>query len=94
LFHQTKNSAIDRYIGELSYPMYLSHIPLRWVIAAVAGVSHRGTYVIHGSVLLSVTIVFSGLMLVFVDYPVDRWRQRRVGASNAQALPHGGLKAG
>jgi peptidoglycan/LPS O-acetylase OafA/YrhL len=94
LFHQTKNSAIDRYVGELSYPMYLAHVPLRWVIAAVTGASHRGDFVIHGSILLPVTMVFSGLMLLFVDYPVDRWRQRRVGASKAKALPHGGLKPG
>jgi peptidoglycan/LPS O-acetylase OafA/YrhL len=91
LFHQTKKSAIDRYIGELSYPMYLAHVPLRWVIAAVAGASHRGDMQIHGVVLLPVTVAFSALMLVFVDYPVDRWRQRRVGASNAQALPHDGF---
>jgi peptidoglycan/LPS O-acetylase OafA/YrhL len=91
LFHQTKTSAIDRYIGELSYPMYLCHVPLGWVITAAAGISHRGSsFHVPGAILLPAAIVFSILMLVCIDYPVDRWRQQRVTNHRATPLPHSG----
>ena len=32
LFQHTKTSVRDSYIGELSYPMYIAHIPVLWVV--------------------------------------------------------------
>ena len=41
LFNLSRRSNIDRIIGDLSYPMYLSHITCKWVILAMMGVSKK-----------------------------------------------------
>ncbi|MBL8548643.1 MAG: acyltransferase [Hyphomonadaceae bacterium] len=62
--------SFDRWIGDLSYPIYLSHLI---VIAAVL------TYEPPQPVLVAIvgTFALSALLLVLVDRPVDRWRQAR-----------------
>ncbi|MEZ5996149.1 MAG: acyltransferase [Hyphomonadaceae bacterium] len=71
VFNATKNIAIDRWIGDLSYPLYLTHL---LVIGAVLTFNPPtpAWIAIGGSLALSV------LILVLIEHPVDRWRQRRV----------------
>jgi len=88
LFLAGRRSRFDSWLGELSYPIYLIHWPVQWILALMVG----------AAVPLSVwsvptTIAASVLFVVLVDRPLDRLRQRRIqgraaGASvSLQPLP-------
>jgi peptidoglycan/LPS O-acetylase OafA/YrhL len=98
LFSLTKDWRFDRQIGELSYPLYVSHFLVIWVVgfvfADLATAAARLT--------LAVCAILAALALrKWVDVPVDRFRQARlrkragavaadVGFANqGQSSPHG-----
>jgi peptidoglycan/LPS O-acetylase OafA/YrhL len=75
LFAASKSNKIDRWIGELSYPLYLVH---GLTIGVIFGKLHRpaGDFAWEsGVVLLSIAAAIA--MLLLVDRPVDAWRHRR-----------------
>lgn len=71
IFQAFKNVGWDRWIGELSYPLYLCHLFVLALVIAVTG---------KESVLIGVTasLAMAVLLVLLVEKPVDRWRQRRV----------------
>jgi peptidoglycan/LPS O-acetylase OafA/YrhL len=85
LFNLSRKAKVDRFIGDLSYPMYLSHITCKWVVLATMGVATKDTAIVPGWELLVVTVAASVGLVLLVDYPVDRWRQARVARANAKA---------
>jgi peptidoglycan/LPS O-acetylase OafA/YrhL len=73
LFRRSKSSRIDRLIGELSYPVYISHVLVIWVVGA-------GSYDIsRGAFVLIVVLVLASAAAIYrwVDLPVDRLRHAR-----------------
>lgn len=76
LFQASKNSLWDRWIGNLSYPIYIIHHPI------IKCLEQQGT-IKDGLLTLSLTLVTSIIVLVFVDQPLDRIRQRRIEKVNA-----------
>ena len=79
LFNLSRRLKVDRFIGDLSYPMYLSHVACKWVILATMGVAKKDDSVkVPGWELLLLTVLVSVGLVWLVDYPVDRWRQARV----------------
>jgi peptidoglycan/LPS O-acetylase OafA/YrhL len=83
LFNLTRRVKLDRFVGDLSYPMYLSHITCKWVILATMGVSKKDTALVPGWELLALTVLASVGLVWLIDYPVDRWRQARVARAGA-----------
>ncbi|MES1200129.1 MAG: acyltransferase [Pseudomonadota bacterium] len=83
VFHAFKDIAFDRWIGDLSYPMYLCHL---LIVAAVL------TYNPPQPVLwaLGGTLALSTALLLCVDRPIDRWRQAR---ARKHPFPDGGAAA-
>jgi peptidoglycan/LPS O-acetylase OafA/YrhL len=71
VFHAFKDVRLDRWVGDLSYPIYLSQLI---VIGAV--LVYEPPYPIWTAIVC--TLVVSVLVLVLIEHPVDRWRQRRV----------------
>lgn len=71
VFNAFKNVRWDRWIGELSYPLYLCHL---FVIAVALTVTPAQAVpvAIAGSIALSV------LLVLLIEQPVDKWRQARV----------------
>jgi len=70
VFDLTRHSEWDRRIGELSYPLYLSH----WMMKRVG--HHCGQW---EPVVITVLALLASLLLVhFVERPIDRYRQRRL----------------
>ena len=68
IFSLTKNSVLDRWIGEFSYPLYLVHI---LILNAWAETARSGFWAFAAlSILASVPLV------LLVEIPVDWWRQR------------------
>lgn len=70
MFATFKDDAFDRWIGELSYPLYLCHLVVVGVVLTFEP-PFALWVAIGGSLLLSAAL------LVFIEQPVDRWRQRR-----------------
>lgn len=80
IFHAFKDNRIDRWIGDLSYPVYLSQLI---VIGIVVTFNPPFAY----WVAILATLAVSILVMVLVEQPVDRWRQRRLAARQAGASP-------
>lgn len=70
IFNVSRHLSGDRWIGDLSYPIYLSHLVVIGVVL---------TFSLPQPVWLAIggTLAFSVLLMVLVDMPVDRWRQAR-----------------
>jgi len=77
LFDWTKKSRFHKWVGDLSYPVYICHILVKWVLLGGMGVSKKGVSP-PGWLLLVGSIVLAALLLRLLDYPIDRWRQTRV----------------
>jgi peptidoglycan/LPS O-acetylase OafA/YrhL len=72
LFNYTKSFKRDKFIGELSYPIYLTHLI---VINALAGLSifwHRDL------LTMGLTFALSALMIKFVSNAIEHRRQKRL----------------
>lgn len=72
LFFITKNNRIDKFIGELSYPIYLIHM---LVIAILSRFSFE-SYLSETACIVSV--LFSILLIKYIEEPIEVFRQKRV----------------
>lgn len=79
LFHMTRHSKIDGYIGGFSYPLYMIH----WVVmafydafAADLHLPGSGTWE-RVVILVAAAFAISWIIVVAIEVPVDRYRQRR-----------------
>jgi peptidoglycan/LPS O-acetylase OafA/YrhL len=69
IFHSSRTLSRDRYIGELSYPIYLVHMLIIQVLAL---------FHLSGTALtIAFTIVAAVMLQYFVDSPIDRYRHRQ-----------------
>ncbi len=73
LFSYFKKTSWDFMLGNLSYPIYLSHM---LVIAVMGTVIH----VKNGSAVAIVTIALSYAIYLVIESPIDKIRQRRLTA--------------
>ena len=72
LFKYTEKFKLDRYIGELSYPIYISHILVLNIFRAIGTPKYSNIETIIGATVLSMILV------KFVGGPIERIRQGRV----------------
>lgn len=70
VFNAFKNIEADRWLGDLSYPIYLTHL-------AVIGFVLTFEVPMAMWAALAATLMLSISLLLLVDAPIDRWRQRR-----------------
>jgi peptidoglycan/LPS O-acetylase OafA/YrhL len=75
VFKFTKNSKIDRFLGDLSYPVYISHLLVLLVLiqCRISSLYHLGLYLSVFSILFSIVLQF-----LFIQ-PIEKYRQKRVG---------------
>lgn len=72
LFLLTQKMRFDRAIGELSYPIYISHWTVIMVVEYYLGKRHLPV------MALAATVLFCLALNRFVTDPIERFRQRRV----------------
>jgi peptidoglycan/LPS O-acetylase OafA/YrhL len=94
LFRATKNSHIDRFLGELSYPIYLVHVAVLNVVGNIPQLSRGYT---ESSKLLALVVVLgaSTLIAIYIEIPINRLRHRiaPTGAAPTPIIPdHSGKK--
>lgn len=77
-FHVTRNLTTDRWVGELSYPLYLTHLPFIGVVLTFEP-PYAVWIAIGGSLALAI------LLFLLVDRPVDHWRQARAARQSGIA---------
>lgn len=70
LFSVTKDIPWDKYLGELSYPIYICHFLCGWILMPST------LPVAYAALLLSV--VMSVALYHLIDGPIDSWRQARL----------------
>ncbi len=71
VFSLTRDRRLDRFLGNISYPIYIVHF---LIIALLE--KHLEEYPL--SLLVVLVLSVSVLLYGIVDVPVDRWRQSRV----------------
>lgn len=71
IFAMTKRNRVDRWIGELSYPIYISHELVR--LALIHHVGEAGVVT-----LIATTLVASVALMMLVEQPFDYVRSRFV----------------
>lgn len=69
LFVITKNWRIDRFIGELSYPLYLCHLLVLHIVRAIDPNS-------SSTLVIMISIVASIALVLLVDFPINAWRHK------------------
>lgn len=77
LYVLSRDWKADRWIGELSYPLYVTHLLFQF------GTSHLGAY--SGAACLAISLTVSALLLLLVQEPVERIRRAR--AAGARLRP-------
>jgi peptidoglycan/LPS O-acetylase OafA/YrhL len=80
IFEATKNARADRWIGELSYPLYLVHGLTQGIIFFKLGAAPGN---IPAMILaVSCSIAAAVLMRMLVEWPIERWRKARFHKRN------------
>jgi peptidoglycan/LPS O-acetylase OafA/YrhL len=78
LFHLTRNIKIDNAVANFSYPIYLIH----WIVMIFYDSLATGFGVLARVVIcVAATLAISWLIVVAVEVPIDRIRQRRIAAA-------------
>ncbi len=73
LFNLTKSNSIDRFVGELSYPLYILHFP---VITYLTSFNLNPDS--FGIIALSVTLLLAIPIHLFFERPIDKLRQKYI----------------
>lgn len=71
LFNTFRNAAIDRWIGDLSFPLYLCHL-------AVIGLVLTFNPPFALWIAIGGSLAMAAALLMLVDRPIDKWRQSRL----------------
>lgn len=85
IFLLTRKTAWDRNLGKLSYPMYISHSIIIFTLLHY-NLGHIYNNYFLGLTALFVTIFFSAILVIFVENPIDKYRQSRVLAVKKKQL--------
>jgi peptidoglycan/LPS O-acetylase OafA/YrhL len=74
-----RSLAICRFLGEISYPLYITHYPLIYVYTAWVTRDRipAGYGAVMGVLLLGTSILIAYVCLKFYDEPVRKWLEHR-----------------
>ncbi len=82
IFVASRRWTADRIIGDLSYPLYIVHIPAIWIVEATPWLGGKEN---GGPAALGLSLGFAGLLYLLVDRPVEYWRSQ-IGARRFMLL--------
>lgn len=88
LFEWTKRSKADRFVGDLSYSVYILHFPiLLWVQKFMREPGTTGWPVPgSGNVTAVITVLMAVAVLILVEKPIDRFRQRNAARASRATI--------
>lgn len=76
IFEVNKDSKLDRYVGELSYPVYILHMPILMIVSKASEIINIPSLVSEITMVLSVFL--SSFFIRFLMIPLDQYRQKQV----------------
>ena len=74
LFQWSSASSVDRLIGELSYPLYITHVGVYWISNSASKLLFGAE--IGGATVLTLVLLLSLALVLLVERPVARFRVR------------------
>jgi peptidoglycan/LPS O-acetylase OafA/YrhL len=77
LFKTTKNSTWDRFFGELSFPIYISHSLSNKIVS-----QFNLSFLSPGLDVIGVTLCISVISIFLFINPIEKWRQRSLILQN------------
>jgi peptidoglycan/LPS O-acetylase OafA/YrhL len=83
LFELTRRSAVDQYLGEYSYPVYLLHY-IFVIVLVHSGLAERWG-VNPGRLVIVLTLAHAAVLIHFVQIPIDRYRHKAFAYAEASA---------
>ncbi|HXB10977.1 MAG TPA: acyltransferase [Bacteroidia bacterium] len=83
IFNYTRNFSSDRFIGELSYPVYLSHMLVLWFFLPLLNRAFNFPNSLSGILTVIITLLFSYAIQVLVEKRMDKFRAKRLERHNA-----------
>ena len=87
LFQLTRHNKLDGFIGNFSYPIYLIHWAVMIFYDAFAAELHwpvTGSWM-RVAILIAISIVLAAIIIVSLEAPIDRYRQRRFAMASMRA---------
>lgn len=78
IFLKIHKIKFDRFLGELSYPVYISHVLFIFLISNYKINNSNG----HTLLVIFITFFGSFILFTFIDKPVNMYRQRRLKKTN------------
>lgn len=86
VFNLTRSWKFDRFLADMSFPLYLAHWPV-WIFIRDRFSPPWPEF--PGIVPAIASVVAAALLVIFVERPVERWRQSRIEPAKA-GLPTAG----
>ncbi len=80
VFQYSKSKRIDRFLGELSYPVYIAHV---LICSIVRRFCDSGSA--YGILAVAATLAGAIVLYLGVQLPIDQYRQRRVCYTESRA---------
>lgn len=76
LFAATRTRRLDRLLGELSYPVYICHVLVIWIVGSGGFAVGRGRFFL----VIALVLLVAATLYRWVDEPIDRLRHARLQA--------------
>lgn len=86
IFELSKRWTVDRFLADMSFPLYLVH----WPVMQMASQLPKNSYW-PGMYGVAASIAAAALLVFFVERPIERWRHSRLGATRLRLDPQSPL---
>jgi peptidoglycan/LPS O-acetylase OafA/YrhL len=84
VFNLTRSWRVDRFLADMSFPLYLAHWPVASIVVFIRDrVLHLPPPEYRGLVPAIASVAAAALLVIFVERPVERWRQSRIVSAKA-----------
>jgi peptidoglycan/LPS O-acetylase OafA/YrhL len=85
VFNLTRSWRFDRFLADMSFPLYLVHWPVGSLSIYIRDYFLLPAPEYRGLVPAIASVAAAALLVIFVERPVERWRQSRIGPRPAAA---------
>jgi peptidoglycan/LPS O-acetylase OafA/YrhL len=85
-----RESRLPSFFGDISYPLYLVHVPLSWAIVFELTRRHVSVHLAFASALLA-SIALAWVLHVLIERPSHRWGKRITAPRRHEAMEYGGM---